>query len=54
VNIGYNPAGADLNKLYQNDGKTDSKDIKDIAPGKYTIKLYMETTPMKVVFTPAP
>ncbi|MBA4407900.1 MAG: SusE domain-containing protein [Bacteroidota bacterium] len=52
VNVGYNPAGADLNNLYQNDGKTDSKDIKDIAPGKYNIKLYLETTPMKVVFTP--
>jgi hypothetical protein len=52
VNVGYNPAGADLNNLYQNDGKTDSKDIKDIAPGKYNIKLYLETNPMKVVFTP--
>ena len=54
VNVGYNPAGADLNNLYQNDGKTDSKDIKDIAPGKYSIKLYLETKPMKVVFTPVP
>lgn len=54
VNIGYNPAGADLNNLYQNDGKTDSKDITDIAPGKYQIKLYLETRPMKVVFTPVP
>lgn len=54
VNVGYDPAGADLNKLYQNDGKTDSKDIKDIAPGNYNIKLYLETTPMKVVFTPVP
>jgi hypothetical protein len=53
VNVGYNPAGADLNKLYQNDGTTDSKDIADIPPGKYNIKLYLETTPMKVVFTPA-
>lgn len=52
VNVGYNPAGHDLNKLYQNDGKTDSQDIKDIAPGRYSIKLYLETTPMKVVFTP--
>lgn len=52
VNIGYNPASPDLNNLYQNDGKTDSKDITDIAPGKYNIKLYLETTPMKVVFTP--
>jgi len=54
VNVGYNPAGASLNNLYQNDGKTDSQDIKDIAPGKYSIKLYLETTPMKVVFTPVP
>ena len=54
VNVAYNPAKPDLNNLYQNDGKTDSQDIKDIAPGKYTIKLYLETTPMKVVFTPAP
>ncbi len=52
VNVGYNPAGHDLNNLYQNDGKTDSQDIKDVAPGKYNIKLYLETTPMKVVFTP--
>jgi hypothetical protein len=52
VNVAYNPAGHDLNNLYQNDGKTDSQDIKDVAPGKYIIKLYLETTPMKVVFTP--
>lgn len=53
VNVAYNPAGHDLNNLYQNDGKTDSQDIQDIAPGNYTIKLYLETKPMKVVFTPA-
>ena len=52
VNVAYNPANNDLNNLYQNDGKTDSQDIKNIAPGNYTIKLYLETTPMKVVFTP--
>ncbi len=52
VNVGYNPASPSLNNLYQNDGKTDSQDIKDIAPGKYNIKLYLETTPKKVVFTP--
>lgn len=52
VNVGYNPASPDLNNLYQNDGKVDSQDIKDIAPGTYNIKLYLETTPMKVVFTP--
>ncbi len=54
VNIAYNPASPSLNNLYQNDGKTDSKDITDVAPGKYNIKLYLETTPMKVVLTPAP
>ncbi len=53
VNVAYNPAAHDLNNLYQNDGKTDSQDIQDIAPGNYTIKLYLETKPMKVVFTPA-
>lgn len=52
VNVGYNPASPSLNNLYQNDGKTDSQDIKDIAPGKYNIKLYLETTPKRVVFTP--
>jgi hypothetical protein len=52
VNVAYNPASPSLNNLYQNDGKTDSQDIKDVAPGKYNIKLYLETTPMKVVFTP--
>lgn len=52
VNVAYNPAGHDLNKLYQNDGKTDSQNIDDVAPGKYNIKLYLETNPMKVVFTP--
>jgi hypothetical protein len=54
VNVAYNPANPSLNNLYQNDGKTDSQDIKNIAPGKYNIKLYLETTPMKVVFTPVP
>jgi len=52
VNVAYNPAGHDLNNLYQNDGKTDSANIDDIAPGKYNIKLYLDTKPMKVVFTP--
>lgn len=52
VNVGYNPANHDLNNLYQNDGKTDSQDIKDIAPGKYAIKLFLETPQLKVVFTP--
>ena len=52
VNVAYNPAGHDLNNLYQNNGKVDSDNITDIAPGKYNIKLYLETTPMKVVFTP--
>jgi hypothetical protein len=52
VNIGFNPAGHSLNNLYQNDGKTDSQNIDNVAPGKYNIKLYLETTPMKAVFTP--
>ena len=52
VNVAYNPAGHDLNNLYQNDGKTDSQNIDNVAPGKYTIKLFLETTPMKVVLTP--
>lgn len=52
VNVAYNPAGHSLNNLYQNDGKTDSQNIDDIAPGKYNIKLYLETTPKKAVFTP--
>jgi starch-binding outer membrane protein SusE/F len=54
VNVAYNPANHDLNNLYQNNGTTDSQDITDVAPGKYNVKLYLETTPMKVVFTPAP
>ena len=52
VNVAYNPAGHDLNNLYQNDGKTDSANIDNVAPGKYVIKLYLETKPMKVVLTP--
>ena len=52
VNVGYNPAGHNLNNLYQNNGTKDSDNIGDIAPGKYNIKLYLETTPFKVVFTP--
>jgi len=52
VNVAYNPAGHSLNNLYQNDGKTDSQNIDDVAPGKYNVKLYLETTPMKAVFTP--
>jgi len=52
VNVAYNPAGHDLNNLYQSISGADSQDIKDVAPGNYNIKLYLETTPMKVVFTP--
>lgn len=52
VNVAYNPAGHDLNNLYQNTGGVDSQNIDDIAPGKYNVKLYLETTPMKVVFAP--
>ena len=54
VNVAYNPAGHDLNNLYQSVSGADSQNIDNIAPGKYNIKLYLETTPMKVVFTPAP
>ncbi len=56
VNVAYDPAAPSLTNLYQANTRpnTDSQDIKDIAPGKYNIKLYLETTPMKVVFTPAP
>lgn len=54
VNVAYDPAAPDLNNLYQSNTRpnTDSQDIKDIAPGNYNIKLFLETTPMKVVFTP--
>ena len=54
VNVAYDPAAPSLNSLYQANTrpKTDSSNISDIAPGKYIIKLYLETTPMKVVFTP--
>ncbi len=52
VNVAYNPAGHDLNKLYQSITGADSQNIDDVAPGKYNIKLFLETTPMKVVFTP--
>ena len=52
VNVAYNPAGHDLNNLYQSVSGADSQNIDDIAPGKYKIKLYLETSPMKVVFTP--
>ena len=56
VNVAYDPASPSLNSLYQANTRpnTDSQDIKDIAPGKYNIKLYLESTPMKVVFTSAP
>ena len=56
VNVGYSPntpPGHTLSNLYQNDGHTDSQNIDNIAPGNYTIKLYLETSPMKAVFTPA-
>ena len=52
VNVAYNPAGHNLNDLYQSVTGADSQNIDDIAPGKYKIKLYLETSPMKVVFTP--
>lgn len=54
VNVAYDPDAPSLNNLYQANTrpKIDSKDIADIAPGKYNVKLYLETTPKKVVFTP--
>jgi hypothetical protein len=53
VNVGYSPYGPhNLNNLYQNDGKKDSQNIDDVAPGKYAIKFYPEASPMKAVFTP--
>ncbi len=52
VNVAYNPAGHDLNNLYQSVTGADSQNIDNIDPGKYKIKLYLETSPMKVVFTP--
>jgi starch-binding outer membrane protein SusE/F len=63
VNCAYRPDAHDLNNLYQSHGTLDnvviepdlgdSQDIQDIAPGKYDIKLFLETKPWKVVFTPA-
>ena len=52
VNVAYNPAGHSLNNLYQSLSGADSQNIDDIAPGKYNVKLFLETTPMKVIFTP--
>lgn len=52
VNVAYNPKGHDLNNLYQSISGADSQNIDDVDPGNYDIKLYLETTPMKVVFTP--
>lgn len=63
VNAAYRPGAKDLNNLYQSkgalDGVTlepdlgDSANIDDIAPGTYNVKLYLETSPWKAVFTPA-
>jgi hypothetical protein len=62
-NVAYRPGAKDLNNLYQSHGAVngvvlepdlgDSANIDDIAPGNYNVKLYLETKPMKVVFTPA-
>lgn len=55
VNVAYDPDGHDLNNLYQansREGAGDSQNIDDIAPGTYDIKFYLNTTPMKAVFTP--
>jgi len=53
VNVAYDPAGHDLNNLYQSLSDADSENIDDVAPGTYNIKLSLETTPMWVTFTPA-
>lgn len=60
-NVAYRPGAHDLNNLYQSHGAVDgitlepdlgdSANIDDIAPGNYTIKLFLDTKPMKVVFT---
>ncbi len=60
-NVAYRPKAHDLKNLYQSHGLLnsvvlekdlgDSDNIDDIAPGKYTIKLFLETKPWKVVFT---
>jgi len=62
VNAAYRPGAHDLNNLYQSHGALDgvvfepdlgdSQNIDDIAPGNYKIKLFLETSPWKVVFTP--
>lgn len=56
VNVAYDPAGHDLNNLYQANsrpGAGDSQNIDNIAPGTYNVKLYLAVVPMKVVFVPA-
>jgi len=56
VNIGYHPDSPDLMNLYQSnseDGVGDSKDIRDVAPGTYDVKLSLDTSPMWVSFTAA-
>lgn len=56
VNVAYDPAGHDLNNLYQANsrpGAGDSQNITDIAPGKYNVKFFLESKPMKATFTPA-
>ncbi len=60
-NVAYRPNAHDLNNLYQSKGLLkgvkleadlgDSANIDDIAPGTYTVKLFLETKPWKVVFT---
>jgi len=53
--VAYDPNGHDVNNLYQSNsrpGGGDSQNIDDIAAGTYDIKLFLNTTPMKVIFTP--
>ncbi|NVO21215.1 MAG: SusE domain-containing protein [Bacteroidetes bacterium] len=63
VNVAYRPNNHDLNNLYQSHGLLngvqlepdlgDSQNIDDIAAGNYDIKFFLESSPMKAVFTPA-
>jgi len=56
VNVAYHPDNHDISDLYQansEDGVGDSQNIDEVAPGTYTVKLSIETTPMWVTFTSA-
>ena len=56
VNVAYHPDNHDLANLYQSnseEGKGDSQNIDDVAPGTYDVKLSIDSTPMWVTFTAA-